>query len=687
MLIWLESLLLILSLSSYTVGGLLSGFMPFRLNSRATVLSMVGTLMGSGAGLVLSLVAFLGAIPGEAPLLLGFPVSLPFSPLVLRLDLLSAFFLLVISLLGFMIALFSLGYLKEYEKRYRIGRFGLHFNLLLVSLAGVVLAGDAITFLIAWETMVFFAYLLVGYEQENPESVRAANLYLVISRIGTVFLFVAFLVLTTSSGGTGFETFRSGRAAMPEGLRSLVFLSALIGFGVKAGLIPLHIWLPVAHPAAPSNMSALMSGVIIKMGIYGMARFFFDLLGPGPVWWGGLVLLLASLSALLGVMYALMEHDLKRLLAFHSIENIGIILIGFGAALIFSSLGLKEFSALALIAGLYHTINHAVFKGLLFLGAGAVVSTVHTKNMEEMGGLIHRMPQTAFFFLIGAISISALPPFNGFVSEWLTFQSLLLSLRLPETISKILISLSGAMLALTGALAAACFVKAFGITFLAMPRSHEARCAEEASLPMRLGMGGLAMACLLLGLFAGGMLSLLDRVSSSVTGITLAEKVVRGGGWVIAPVYEGLSMLSVGMIATALLVTAGVAWAVSVGLGGRRGERIGETWACGIPELKPRMEYTATGFSKSFRVIFSMIYRPKRQVTVKDGEYPYVKAGMAYWGEVEHLVEKYLYEPSLKGLLWLGSRVKLIQSGSIHAYLTYLFITLVMGLLVVQHFK
>ncbi|HEY5599392.1 MAG TPA: proton-conducting transporter membrane subunit, partial [Candidatus Manganitrophaceae bacterium] len=350
-----ESGLLIASLVLYLAGGILSGLIPSRFNPLATVVSMGGALAGAGAGLILSL-SFL--IDG-APFSIRLPVSLPLFPLVIRLDFLSAFFLLLISLLGFAIALFSLGYLKGYERDHRVGRFGFLFNFLFISLTGVVLAADAITFLIAWETMTLFAYLLVSYEDEQVESVRAGNLYLVMSHAGTAFIFIAFLLLMVASGGTEFESFRLARSVLTDGARTSLFLFALIGFGVKAGLIPLHIWLPVAHPAAPSNVSATMSGVIIKMGIYGMARFFFDFLGPGPVWWGGLLLFLASISALLGVMYALMEHDIKRLLAYHSIENIGIILIGFGAAMIFGSFGRDPLAALALMAGLYHTLNHA----------------------------------------------------------------------------------------------------------------------------------------------------------------------------------------------------------------------------------------------------------------------------------------------------------------------------------------
>ncbi len=294
---------------------------------------------------------------------------------------------------------------------------------------------------------------------------------------------------------------------MAAGPRNAAFLLFLLGFGVKAGIIPLHIWLPVAHPAAPSNVSAFMSGVVIKTGIYGLTRVCFDFMGPPPNWWGVTLLSLGTISAVLGVLYALMEHDLKRLLAYHSIENIGIILMGLGAALMFLHTGHPMLASLALIAGLYHTINHAVFKALLFLGAGAVVHATHTRNMEEMGGLVKRMPRTAFCFLIGAVAISALPPLNGFVSEWLTYQSLLQGFGTTPSLIRLMFPLGGAMLALTGALAAACFVKAYGITFLAQPRSEQAAHAQEAGWPEVAGQVLLTVVCVVLGLFSGTVLA------------------------------------------------------------------------------------------------------------------------------------------------------------------------------------
>ena len=359
---------------------------------------------------------------------------------------------------------------------------------------------------------------------------------------------------------------------MPVGQRNLVFLLFLFGFGVKAGMVPLHIWLPAAHPVAPSNVSAFMSGVLIKTGIYGMTRVFFDFLGTPPNWWGVTVLTLGTVSAVLGVLYALMEHDLKRLLAYHSIENIGIILMGLGAALMFLHSGHPALATLALIAGLYHTINHASFKALLFLGAGAVLHATHTRNMEEMGGLAKRMRWTALFFLVGAAAISALPPLNGFVSEWLTYQSLLQGFGTTPSLIRLMFPLSGAMLALTGALAAACFVKAFGITFLAQPRSEHARHAHEAPLTMLLGQGILAAACVFLGLFPTLFLKLLDPVTQQLTGQQLSAQLTVASGLVLSGgAAQGGTVSTLGITLVLLcllpvpLVVVGALWRAGPG--------------------------------------------------------------------------------------------------------------------------
>jgi hydrogenase-4 component B len=348
--------------------------------------------------------------------------GLPGAGLMARLDGLGAFFLIIIGLLGLAVAIYGYGYSASYERRYSLRMLGATLNMLLLSLSLQVVADNALTFLISWELMSLSAYWLVLTEHDQRETVRAAVWYIAMTHAGFAALMAMFMLMSGSDLTASFAAMRTNAAALAPATRNLIFILALLGFGSKAGIVPLHVWLPMAHPVAPSHVSALMSGVVIKMGIYGLVRVALDLLGGGPVWWGGVVLGIGAISALLGVLYAMMEHDLKRLLAYHSVENIGIILIGVGAGLIFHSYGLMSLAALGFIGGLYHTLNHATFKGLLFLGAGSILHATHTRNMEEMGGLIKRMPVTALCFLIGAAAISALPPLNGFASEWIVFQ-------------------------------------------------------------------------------------------------------------------------------------------------------------------------------------------------------------------------------------------------------------------------
>src|SRR5207245_7018591 len=411
----------------------------------------------------------------------------------------------------------------------------------------------------------------------------------------------------------------------------------LFGFGVKAGIVPLHIWLPVAHPVAPSNISALLSGVLIKTGIYGMARVFFDFLGTPPNWWGVTVLVIGTISAVLGVLYALMEHDLKRLLAYHSIENIGIILMGFGAALMFLHTGHPLLASLALIAGLYHTINHAVFKALLFLGAGAVLHSTHTRNMEEMGGVAKRMPQTAFFFLIGAVAISALPPLNGFVSEWLTYQALLQGFGTTDSLWRLIFPLSGAMLALTGALAAACFVKAFGITFLAQPRSDHAAQAQEVAISMRFGMAVLTAACVLLGLFPTALVGLLDPLTQQLTGQQLSTRLSLADGLVLTSLTAKTGTISTLGIVLMVVCLLPMPFALWLFLARESKTRIGPTWDCGLRGLAPQMEYTATGLSKPIRMIFKALFQPRRDVRREYDLSPYLAKPLPFEGHVDEV--------------------------------------------------
>ncbi|MBI4689923.1 MAG: hypothetical protein HY754_06615 [Nitrospirae bacterium] len=384
------------------------------------------------------------------------------------------------------------------------------------------------------------------------------------------------------------------------------------------------------------------------------------------------MLVIGAVSSILGVLYALMEHDIKRLLAYHSVENIGIILLGIGASMIFKSHGLNSLAAIAIIAGLYHTINHALFKGLLFLGAGSVMHATHTKNMENMGGLIKSMPYTGLFFLIGSISICSLPPFNGFVSEWLTFQSLILGFQSPTITSKIISPLGGAALALTGALAAACFVKAFGISFLGMPRNSHAENVRESSPSMTAGMGILALLCLVFGVFPGSVITLLSPAVFNLTG---SYGRVAGGGFI--QINETISSLSPVAILVMMLIVFIAMVAFIFIIGNKRKITYADSWDCGMPSLTPRMQYTATAFTKPIRLIFKRIYLPKRDLSVSYILKPFFVKTIRYSADITPFFEKYLYMPAVEIVHRIANRVKLLQSGSLQLYLGYILITLI----------
>src|SRR5712692_300951 len=469
-------------------------------------------------------------------------------------DALAGFFNLTLAILAGAVSIYSYSYLKEFERKRNGGVFGFLFNILLLSLAVVFTAANAFLFLIGWEVMALAAYGLVTFYHEDRETRRAGLLYIVMAHIDAGCLLLGFALLMQVSGSADFASFRTAAVHLSSSQQAVAFVLFFVGFGIKAGVIPFHIWLPAAHPVAPSNVSALLSGIVLKAGIYGMARIFLDGLGVLPSWAGLLVLIVGVASAVLGGWCALIEHDLKRLLAYHSIENIGIILIGLGAALVFRVAGHPQLAAVALIAALFHTLNHAIFKSLLFLGAGSVLHSTRSRNMEELGGLIRPMPITAFCFLIGAVAISGLPPLNGFVSEWLTYQSLLAGFGATGGLTRILFPLAGSMLALTGALAAACFVKAFAITFLALPRGAKSSLVREAPRSMLVGMGWLTMACLALGLGVTWFLPAFVALTEQLLGQRVGSNLISSHGWVLSGGIRHGGSVSTAAIGIALLI-------------------------------------------------------------------------------------------------------------------------------------
>ncbi len=627
---------------------------------------------------VASVSAGLTALLSRETALVELPGLFPDTRLTLGVDPLSGFFLFLIGTLVVAVSLYSIGYLRPHAEEAGGPRLAACTAAFVLAMAVVVTASNTLLFLVAWETMSLASYGLVVHHHHSRGAQRAGFIYLVMTHVGTAFLLAAFLIVSAAgSDPFAFETFRAGAAGLTGAARSALFACLLVGFGTKAGIVPLHIWLPRAHPEAPSHASALMSGVMIKVAIYGLVRFAMDLLGPGPAAWGGVVLALGAVSAVVGVLYALMEHDLKRLLAFHSVENIGIILMGVGASMLFASQGRPALAALGLGAGLFHTFNHAVFKGLLFLGAGALQQATGTKNIEAYGGLIHRMPWTAGFFLVGCLSISGLPPFNGFASEWLTYQALLGGFADSGLAARFLLPVVAVALALTGGLAAACFVKAFGVSFLARPRSPRAEAAREPGRSLLVGMGLLAAICVVAGVGPGLVLSLLGSVTAQVSGVRI-DAIVGGGP---APTLSaGLGTLSPALLTAGLILFAVAAAAGARAMRPGRRETVGPTWGCGI-DLDARMEYSATGFGQPIRQFFRVFYRPKERLHVEHAAGGFFLSRIMYHAHVIRFAEHVIYKPVYRWLVALARRTQAIQSGSLHLYLLYVLITAVVLLL------
>ncbi len=536
------------------------------------------------------------------------PIGLPWLGAHFRLDPLAAVFLIVVNLGGATASLYGLGYGRHEAEPGRVLPF---YPAFLAAMNLVVLADDAFTFLLTWEFMSLTSWALVMAHHRQPGNARAGYIYLLMASLGTLSLLLGFGLLAGPAGGYTFEAIRNTQLSTT--LASAVLGLTLLGAGSKAGLVPLHVWLPLAHPAAPSHVSALMSGVMTKVAVYGFVRIVFDLMGP-PAWWsGGVVLLFGGASAVLGVLYALMEHDLKRLLAYHTVENIGIIFIGLGLGLAFAANGMNAAAALAVTAALFHVFNHSVFKSLLFFGSGAVLVSTAERDMERLGGLIHRMPYTAFAFLIGSAAISALPPFNGFVSEWLTFQAILLSPQLPQWVLKFLVPAVGGLLALSAALAAACFVKAFGITFLGRPRTNVAQDARETDRLSLAAMFGLVALCLAAGILPGYFI---DALAPAVQSLVNAHMPTQTAfAWLtIVPIAESRSSYN-GLLLFVLIAVAASLAAYVIHRWASHAIRRSAPWDCGFPDPSPATQYTAGSFAQPIRRVFgTVVFRAREEI-------------------------------------------------------------------------
>ena len=601
------------------------------------------------------------------------PIGVPWLGTHFRLDALSAFFLIVVDLGALCASLFALGYGTQENAPQRVLPF---FPAFLAGMTLVVIADDAFTFLMSWEFMSLTSWALVMSHHREPDNVRAGYVYLVMANFGTLSLLLAFGLL---AGPEGLYTFEQMRAAHPSAaLGALALVLALIGAGSKAGIVPLHAWLPLAHPAAPSHVSALMSGVMTKVAVYGFVRIAFELAGAPAWWWSMLVLALGGATAVMGVLYALMQHDLKRLLAYHTVENIGIIFIGLALALAFKTYDLPFAAALAFTAALLHVFNHSLFKSLLFFGSGAVLTATGERDMERLGGLIHRMPQTAFVFLVGCAAISALPPLNGFVSEWLTFQAILLSPQLPSWGLKLLVPAVGALLALSAALAAACFVKAYGVTFLGRPRTHAAEAAKETDRFSLAAMIVLSVFCLLVGILPGLFIDALAPVSLSLIGAHMPPQV--GAQWLsIVPIAASRSSYN-GLLVFMFMVISGTLAATAIHRLASDRLRRAPAWDCGYPDLSPMTQYTAASFAQPIRRVFgTMVFRAREHAEMPPpGDVRAARLDV----EISDLIWDALYAPIASGIGLAADRLNRLQFLTIRQFLSLVFSALVILLLV-----
>ncbi|MFA5920636.1 MAG: hydrogenase 4 subunit B [Methylococcaceae bacterium] len=610
-------------------------------------------------------------------------LGLPWLPWHVRFDGLSGFFFLIIGIAVSAVSLYGPGYVHAYdESKHPFAVLGLFTGLFVSGMLLVLLADDAFFFMIAWELMSVASYFLVAFQHENPANRRAAFLYLMMAEVGALAIILGFGVLASFSDGFTFDALRE--AKLSTAWASIAFVLALVGFGMKAGIVPVHVWLPEAHPVAPSHISALMSGVMLKVALYGLIRFCFDLLGDVHWQWGVVLLILGTLSALGGILYAMMQTNLKRLLAYSSVENIGIIFMVLGLSMIFMANGYPQLAALGFLAALFHAFNHALFKNLLFLGAGILHHKTHELNIDMMGGLIKKMPKTSVLFLVGCMSISSLPLFNGFVSEWLAFQTALQVDVLDNGVLRSLIPVAAAALALTAALAAACFVKVFGLIFLGQPRSRNcAKAHEVQDQGMLAGPALLAGLCFFIGIFPGVIIYLINSVSGQLLGQTLPNDSALGWLW-LAPVSAEQASYSPPLVLIGALIAGCISfWYLR--LNPETALRKAETWDCGFGSLTPRMQYTSSAFTMPIRRIFAKAWIIDEQIN-KDmqGAMNQDVAAVHYQLHIQDHSWPRLYQPIAQAVNNLAKQVGRIQTGNIRTYLGYSFATLLVLLWVIS---
>ncbi|MGC2075522.1 MAG: proton-conducting transporter membrane subunit [Xanthobacteraceae bacterium] len=681
----------------------------------APVLALVGSL----AALIV-LLASVMMLVFDADFHVTLWPLLTLGTLTLEADHLSAFFLFVTGVVFLPVSIYSASYLTKYLGHHSLRYFSILYHALFASIVLVLIAGDVISFLAAWEFMSIASYLLVNYEFERAESSRAGYVMLAMSEGGTIAVAIAFIIIAGSTGELNFSAMRISGPAASDALRMSIFLLSFFGFAVKAGLVPLNSWLPLAHPVAPTNVSALLSAVIVNLGIYGIVRTNLDLapsVGATP---GLIVLVIGSLSALIGILYATIQAEMKRLLAHSTIENMGIVAAGVGAAMIFAATDHQVVAAVALVAALYHLANHSVYKALLFIGTGAVESGAGTRDLDRLGGIIRGMPWTSAFFLIGVLSIATLPPFNGFVSEWLTLQTMLRSAVLSSTVIKVIFAICAALLALTAGLAVTCFVKVFASGFLGMSRSPAAAAAHEAPAVVRTSLALLAALCVILGVLPTYVIPQIDRAVAPLAhasaidalvppfflvnaqqpqnlppafvsefhdlGAQVGRGFLPGRGLIVLHRGEERNPVVFAMSTSYMLVALAVIlvltfFAFRLLTRYRRVTR-GVAWDGGLRHLSPALTYTATGFSNPVRVIFAALLTPSASEDSTEAVATHFRTAIRREYTEVHIIDRFVLHPPIHALSVIASFARRMHVGHVNAYAAYVLLAILLVLIV-----
>ena len=647
------------------VGALLS-LVLIRWDGAAKIVACATGLLAALASLASGVLAIV-----SAPVLFSVPTVFWFADFTLLWNPLAGLLMVVISLLSIAAWIYGFAYFDEYRGR-GVGQIGFYMHLFIISMLLVVLSDNAFWFLTFFELMSLTSYFLVVFDQTD-QSIRGGFMYFVMAHIGFMMIMVAFLIMAYATGSFEFAAFRT--LELPWALASVVFVLAFVGFGIKAGMLPFHSWLPQAHPAAPSNVSALMSGGMIKIGIFGIVKVAFDLLAGSDcqLWWGFAVLVVGVVSSVLGVAYALMEHDVKKLLAYHSVENIGIILIGVGVALVGCATGNFLLATIGLMAGLYHTINHAMFKGALFLGAGSMIYRTHTRNIDKMGGLSKRMPATAIMFLIAAVAICGIPPLNGFASEWYTYQSLLTMALDGDGMVMGFAALAAAALAITGALAVICFVKCYGVAFAGKPRTDEIEKVREVPVSMTIGNGLLVIMCVVLGVGIAFFAPIMQGIASATLGV--APAAVASGAVVMSPGSNGaVSLLVVAVVLLVLvLLLRGIQGLFNAKFGS--GVR-DDAWACGyLPDRS--MPPSSGSFASNVQCFFGPMYTARDVIVERKSLVMRAYEGLVgVLKKIEPWADKYIVDGVTSVVKRIGEATRRLAGGDYRTYIGYIVIVL-----------